>query len=203
MQAGINISNSWKTTKAIYTNINTTWKSCKNIYINVSGTWKPIWSYSWKTGNWGNCTQTCGGGTQSRSVYCYRADGFTVNDSLCSGTKPNSSQICNTHSCQECRYNVTTNADNYGTCYDTNITVTNAWWTIRGEGFYPYSVAGIYWDGADQGVSLDYNATSATANGYYYTRSTAKESCGNMNTSIPGSTQYTYHNFYDVCRTPV
>ena len=58
MQAGINISNSWKTTKAIYTNINTTWKSCKNIYINVSGTWKPIWSYSWKTGNWGNCTQT-------------------------------------------------------------------------------------------------------------------------------------------------
>lgn len=51
--------------------------------------------------------------------------------------------------------------------------------------------------------SITGNATSATANGYYYTRSTAKESCGNMNTSIPGSTQYTYHNFYDVCRTPV
>lgn len=99
--------------------------------------------------------------------------------------------------------NVTTNADNYGTCYDANIVATNVWWTIRGEGFYPYSVAGIYWDGADQGVSLSYDATSATANGYYYTRSTAKESCGNMNTSIPGSTQYTYHNFYDVCRTPV
>ena len=99
MQAGINISNSWKTTKTIYTNINATWKSCKNVYINVSGTWKPIWSYSWQTGNWGSCTQTCGGGTQSRSVYCYRADGFTVIDSLCSGTKPSSSQTCNTQNC--------------------------------------------------------------------------------------------------------
>lgn len=215
MALAINVSGTQKYVKQAYVNVSNSWKPVRHIYTNVNGVWKPLYSYSWWTGDWSNCSVTCGGGTQTRNVVCVRnhpgqtghvGDWKDVADTFCIASglaKPATSQSCNTHSCQECRYTVSTGADNYGTCYDANIKVTNAWWTIRGEGFYPYSVAGIYWDGADSGVSLDYNATSATANGYYYTRSTAKESCGNMNTSIPGSTQYTYHNFYDVCRTPV
>lgn len=153
MQAGINISNSWKTTKTIYTNINATWKSCKNVYINVSGTWKPIWSYSWQTGNWGSCTQTCGGGTQSRSVYCYRADGFTIIDSLCSGTKPSSSQTCNTQNCP-------TACQPFS---DQN------YWSSRHNGCDCANTWQVKWNGAVVG---DYVTTTFTANGYVYSKGT-------------------------------
>lgn len=125
MKAGINISNTWKTLKNIYININSSWKSCKNIYTKVSGTWKPIWSYSWKTGNWNSCTQSCGGGTQTRSVYCYRVDGFTVNDSYCSGTKPNTSQSCNTQICPtSCQ---TFSDQNYWSSRHTGCDCSNTW----------------------------------------------------------------------------
>lgn len=156
MQVTTKISNNWKTLKTIYINTSSSWKSCKNIYINISGTWKPIWSYSWKTGNWGNCTQTCGGGTQSRSVYCYRADGFTVNDSLCSGTKPNSSQICNNQSCKECKYD----KSNYNWNYEG---YTNSCW--------------VYWGGSLIGSNFgDSGTTSYIYGGYMYTRGEYKDS---------------------------
>lgn len=83
-------------------NLSGTWKTIGQIYTNVNGTWKPMWSYQWKTGNWGDCSVECGGGTQSRTVTCYRNDGKTVLDSLCTkyvGSKPATSQKCNTQVC--------------------------------------------------------------------------------------------------------
>jgi len=57
-------------------------------------------TYSWKQGGFNVCTQTCGGGTQTQSVTCVQ-DGTTtvVTDSYCTGTKPLTSQSCNTQAC--------------------------------------------------------------------------------------------------------
>ncbi len=56
-------------------------------------------SYAWKTGPWSSCSKTCGGGTQSRSVWCERDNGTKVADSYCTGTVPATSQVCNTQPC--------------------------------------------------------------------------------------------------------
>jgi len=56
--------------------------------------------YSWHTGDWSSCSAPCGGGTQTRTVWCEREDGTTVNDSKCGGSKPDASTACNTQACQ-------------------------------------------------------------------------------------------------------
>lgn len=214
MAFAVNVSGTWKYVKQASVNVSGSWKSVRNIYTNVNGTWKPLYSYSWWTGEWSNCSVSCGGGTQTRQAVCVRnhpgqtghvGDWMDVADSFCTASglaKPATSQSCNTHSCVECRYNVVTGADNYGTCYEMYREVTNSWWTSRGTGFIESSGAYAWWDGVSV-ASAAYDGTSATANGYNYTRSTKRESCGNMNTSIPGMTQYNYYDFYEICRTPV
>ena len=54
-------------------------ESCRN----------PTWSH----GEWGVCSEVCGGGSQTRTVTCSSSDG------LCSGTRPESQQTCNTQQC--------------------------------------------------------------------------------------------------------
>ncbi|KAM5129347.1 papilin [Mantella aurantiaca] len=60
---------------------------------------------SWKIGEWGPCTATCGGGTQTRSVYCIsyegRASQQAVNDAECAAftEKPATQQVCNLRAC--------------------------------------------------------------------------------------------------------
>jgi hypothetical protein len=49
---------------------------------------------TWQTGSWSTCNKPCGGGTQTRSVTCQ-----TTTDSNCAGTKPATSQSCNTQAC--------------------------------------------------------------------------------------------------------
>lgn len=58
-------------------------------------------TYSWVTSDFGSCSATCGGGTQSTSVSCVSSTDGTVADELCSAdTKPEvTSQACNTQSC--------------------------------------------------------------------------------------------------------
>jgi hypothetical protein len=59
----------------------------------------PSLTYTWVEGNFGACSATCGGGTQTRSVTCEDQNGNAVLDSNCSGQKPATSQSCNTQAC--------------------------------------------------------------------------------------------------------
>jgi hypothetical protein len=53
----------------------------------------------WRTGEWGICSQSCGGGTQSRAVNCVNQANQPVPDDQCKEAKPSSTQACNTQAC--------------------------------------------------------------------------------------------------------
>ncbi|ETE63833.1 Papilin, partial [Ophiophagus hannah] len=79
-------------------------------YLYLPGAWSRnrAWNLqtkSWKTGDWGQCSATCGGGIQSRSVYCATYTGHhfqdAVDDTECASLteKPRSTQPCNLQQC--------------------------------------------------------------------------------------------------------
>ncbi|KAK9409767.1 papilin [Crotalus adamanteus] len=79
-------------------------------YLYLPGAWSRnrAWNLqtkSWKTGDWSQCSATCGGGIQSRSVYCATYNGHNFQDAMddteCASLteKPHSTQPCNLQRC--------------------------------------------------------------------------------------------------------
>ncbi|KAG8126097.1 hypothetical protein E2320_021399 [Naja naja] len=79
-------------------------------YLYLPGAWSRnrAWNLqtkSWKTGDWSQCSATCGGGIQSRSVYCASYNGHhfqdAVDDTECASLteKPRSTQPCSLQRC--------------------------------------------------------------------------------------------------------
>ncbi len=74
---------------------------------NTSTPTAPSATYAWSSGSWGACVPfsagaSCGGyytpGSQSRTVQCVNtANGTIVQDSLCTGARPASSQSCSAY----------------------------------------------------------------------------------------------------------
>ena len=60
---------------------------------------EPCCDNDWYVGEFGECSVTCGGGEQTRVVECRDCDGNTLDDSQCDGTKPSTTQECNTQGC--------------------------------------------------------------------------------------------------------
>ena len=54
------------------------------------------------TGMWNQCSQDCGGGTQSRTVTCVNKNGDLIGEQYCNvGNKPSNEQPCNTQACPQ------------------------------------------------------------------------------------------------------
>ncbi|XP_072177044.1 uncharacterized protein [Diadema setosum] len=57
-------------------------------------------AYSYRVGNFSECSVTCGDGVQTRNVSCYDDDGNEVDDSFCvNQTAPDTTQACNDGDC--------------------------------------------------------------------------------------------------------
>ncbi len=84
-----------------------TWtETVREIYICQAGAWTGQGQAvtggpgpDWYTSAWGACSETCGGGIQSRAVECRDENGVPVDESECGGIKPDATQACNTDAC--------------------------------------------------------------------------------------------------------
>ncbi|XP_065567127.1 A disintegrin and metalloproteinase with thrombospondin motifs 9-like isoform X4 [Artemia franciscana] len=56
---------------------------------------------NWRTGPWGECSRTCGGGAKRRKVVCQDIDGFESIE--CSSVRPRDTVPCNSDPCPEWR----------------------------------------------------------------------------------------------------
>ncbi len=171
----VKVSNAWKKVKLAQVKVSGSWKSVGRIQVKVSGSWKNIWTYSWKTGTWGDCSKNCGTGTQTRTVTCVRKENGSTNtnvsDTFCTklvGTKPATSQNCNTQSCGTCKYQVNTDysSGNAGIFYSWNC-------QKNFDPAIPLQTT-LYW-GDTQATIVKWDKTSIskvtyTVNGYVYTR---------------------------------
>lgn len=199
----VNVSGTWKTVKYCYVNVSGTWKTVGQIQVNVSGTWKSVWSYSWSTGSWGTCSKTCGTGTQTRTVQCKRNDGQIVLDSLCTkyvGTKPATSQNCNTQSCETC---LTKSYTSSSTCSSLPMisSVTTGW---RIYTKVTSNNVVLYWQGT--AVASNVTISNATSTGTTYTTGGYKYKNNGSGTNICHSCFTTClgpSTIYDICRTAV
>ena len=95
----VKVSGAWRAASP-HVKVSGAWVRPLHVHVKQGGTWKPLWAYSWQTGDWGSCSASCGGGTQTRTATCRRSDGVDLPDAYCAGlTKPPTSTDCNTQPC--------------------------------------------------------------------------------------------------------
>ncbi|XP_019769669.2 A disintegrin and metalloproteinase with thrombospondin motifs 9 isoform X2 [Dendroctonus ponderosae] len=58
-------------------------------------------STRWDYSNWSECSQTCGGGTQTRSAKCVDENNMPIDDAHCSSSEKIVKQICNIEECPD------------------------------------------------------------------------------------------------------
>lgn len=175
MPLQVKVTGTWRNTNRAYTQISGKWHSLLNVFTRIAGTWRGVWSYSWQEGAWGSCSVTCGGGTQTRSVWCQRSDGVSVEDAFCdAGSKPTASQNCNTQACTDCRYSKSRPI--YCVLHSTNTTDYSFRWESKL-------------------IGICNNCTSTYINGCKYWRGELQEQ---IFESSESSTWYT--NYYTICR---
>ena len=91
-------------------------------------------TYSWQLSSWSSCQGSCGtnNGTKTRTVTCKDSDGNSVDDSLCTDTKPSLTQSCTASECaNEQTGTITHNGFTYGTITSS---VTGKVWLDRNLG---------------------------------------------------------------------
>lgn len=161
------VSGAWKHVRS-HVKVNGAWKEAPQVYTKVNGTWRPLYSFEWETGSWGTCSATCGGGTQTRTVRAKRDDGQYFSDTVGTaliGTKPATSQECNTQSCTEY------GGDNSGWSRYTSYNWEDA-------GCVSYTSCGLSWNGTNLSRSCYIDFPYTTGGYRYYTDQCTSSSGG-------------------------
>lgn len=221
MSLRINVSGTWQYLSKAYVKVSNAWQPCVNIHVNANGTWKPLYSYWWYTGNWSNCSATCGGGIQTRQVTCVRehagesnhgSNWTDIDDTCCIKNglpKPATSQSCNTQECTQCLFeveNLSVSTSSYTAC--TNTEKPKYAWHRKNDssGLTSMDAVSIYWNSVDVSANSGYIAGTTltiTIDGYKYTRSTNQGNCSSSILLPPSNVFTTINEWYQVCRVPV
>jgi hypothetical protein len=99
------------------------------------------WTYSWQAGAWSACSESCGGGTKTRSVVCGRNDGTVAGPANCTTPKPAISAACNAEACPPTRCGLNEAHDSSGECQPlSSVAIVNG--AALNALFWPFTRAG-------------------------------------------------------------